>query len=213
MRLFYAVELPPNVRQVAHRMQQQLVRQIGREGVRWEKPEKFHVTLKFLGETTPERLPALLEAGRHAASHTPTFLLSLHSLGAFPNQKQPKVVWLGCEPVAAMARLAASLKDSIEEEQERTAGSKPPPFQPHITLARIRTREGERACSKALQAEQVEWKRMLEPSTTEGGSQGDLIQDIVLMQSELVPGGSVYTVVERFPLESTLAFPTDDSAI
>ena len=100
-------------------------------------PDKLHVTLKFLGDTPVSRVEAIQREIASAVSGQPPFVLKVESLGAFPNADRPSVVWVGlldAEPLTALAeRLQTSLTSCGFARESR-------PFQPHLTLARIKAR-------------------------------------------------------------------------
>jgi 2'-5' RNA ligase len=64
---------------------------------RWTPADNWHVTLAFLGDVDEAAVPAIASAF-HAvpgqASLAP-FSLQLSSIGAFPNPRRPRVLWLG----------------------------------------------------------------------------------------------------------------------
>jgi len=57
----------------------------------------LHLTLRFLGATTPERLAAVEEAVRAAARATGPLSISIRGAGAFPSPAHPRVLWLRIE--------------------------------------------------------------------------------------------------------------------
>ncbi len=138
MRLFAALELPPEPRTAAAAM----IRELRRSGadVKWVAPENLHVTLKFLGETDPGRLGEIGAVLQAACSAAPALELALAGAGAFPGVGRPAVVWLGLAgQVEALAGLARALDDGL-------AGLGFPPetrrFQAHLTLGRARRGRG-----------------------------------------------------------------------
>jgi 2'-5' RNA ligase len=104
------------------------------------------MTLKFFGEVAPERLDVIAEALRFAADGADTLALELGELGAFPSRNRPRVLWVGVQAPAALE----VLQDRIERGCE--AIGFPPegaPFEPHITLGRVR--EGQRLPTGGLE--------------------------------------------------------------
>ncbi len=157
--------------------------------IRWTRPESIHVTLQFLGDIAAS-LTGEITAGIVAAcAGARSVRLALGGMGAFPNVNRPRVVWVGLEGDITGLRAI----ESAIGEQLRPLGYKPDkPFQPHITLGRIRetARPDElRAISQAL-AQYV--------SAPE--SAGFAINGISLMQSHLQAGGSVYTQLAFVPI-------------
>lgn len=101
--------------------------------VRWVDVDQLHVTLKFLGEVRPERVPQVKEAVARVAEKTQPFSIRLRGAGAFPTMRRPKVIWLGVEASAELR----CLKHDLEWELaplgfDREVRS----FHPHVTLGR-----------------------------------------------------------------------------
>src|SRR5947209_14928511 len=103
-------------------------------GVRFVRPEGLHVTLKFLGEVSEERAERTVEALRGVRASP--FELELRGTGFFPNEKRPRIFWVGlhAHPADALGQLATQVEEAcavvgFPREQR--------PFQPHVTLARL----------------------------------------------------------------------------
>lgn len=189
MRLFFAILLPDEVREELRRVQATAREVIGREGLRWEDAGKFHITVRFLGEVAPERLEDVKEAGREAALAFAPFTLALSSMGAFPEGRQPRVLWIGAENgLPEYARLAEYLNSALSA---RSFAAETRRAYPHVTIARVKTAAGSKAAARALAL-----KNLKKPD-----KKGVFfVYNIVLMESELRPEGSVYTIVETFTL-------------
>lgn len=105
---------------------------------RWSAVENLHLTVRFVG--TVERSIVEGIAARLAGRAGPSIELTLGEVGAFRRSRLVRVLWLGLQSGAAeMKALAARV-----EEECRAAGLTPEarPFQPHLTLARARSRNG-----------------------------------------------------------------------
>lgn len=143
MRLFAAVPLPEPARgevaQLLGRLRQSPL------PVRWVPDEGVHLTLKFFGEVVAERLEVIEEAVRFAATGTGALALRLAGLGAFPSPARPKVLWLGLESPPGLELLQDRLERGGEAIGFPPEGA---PFQPHVTLGRVR--EGQRCPSRVL---------------------------------------------------------------
>jgi 2'-5' RNA ligase len=151
----------------------------------WEHPEKLHITLKFLGEIEPDRLANLRAATQRAAQSAEPFGLRIEGAGAFPPHGLPRILWLGvADAKGALARLQHRLEDECTSEGfAREARS----FHPHITIARLRRPEGARRLA-ALHEE-----KGFAPSEFS-------VAELILIRSELGPGGSRYTELSRHSL-------------
>src|SRR5919202_5112379 len=94
-RTFCAVELPDGVKSRVAEHVRRLRDGFPRVRASWERPEKLHITLKFLGEIEPSRVEALSLAAERAARQINSFTLSIEGAGAFPPRGLPRVLWLG----------------------------------------------------------------------------------------------------------------------
>lgn len=176
-RLFVAIDLPTAVKTQLMRLQKDLV------GAKWVNREQLHLTLRFIGETSPEQLKEL-ETGLAAIKAAP-FLFQLSGVGQFPPKGKARVLWVGLPHVDALFHLQTKVEQVVTN-----CGFEPAdhPFSPHITLARFRT-------SPAV-AEIAAYFR--QHSTFKS----DVIQvnQFILYASDLTSTGSIYTQLARFPL-------------
>lgn len=139
-RLFISVNLTDDLRGKLAAEQKRLQRQLSDYPLRWTRPEGIHITLKFLGDTDPTRLPELSTAlQRVAVLHAP-FVVTIGGLGCFPNARHPNVIWVGVhDPDKKLRALAASIEQAVASlgwERERR------PFSAHLTLARVKREAG-----------------------------------------------------------------------
>jgi 2'-5' RNA ligase len=106
---------------------------------RWSEPERWHLTLLFLGAVPREALPGLVAGAGPVVAETPPMTLRLAGGGRFGAVRRPQVAWAGLDgDVAPLADLAARLTDlatglGLEPEVR--------PYRPHLTLGRWRPRQ------------------------------------------------------------------------
>ncbi len=135
-RLFFAVQLPHPLQAAAEVVQRTLRR--SEADVKWVEPHNLHFTLKFLGDRPLSQVPALSQAAREVAARCSSFHVMLQGLGAFPHDRWPQVIWIGCrEGGDCLAQLGRALDAALH-----TAGLAPrdkKPFVPHLTLGRARS--------------------------------------------------------------------------
>jgi 2'-5' RNA ligase len=97
-------------------------------------PDKWHFTLRFLGATAREAREEII-ARLSAAKLGPKFQLLFGQLGAFPNPRRARILWLG------VTRGGERLSElaTVAEDVARTVGFAPEDrrFTPHLTLSRI----------------------------------------------------------------------------
>ena len=97
-------------------------------------PDKWHFTLRFLGPTAREAREAIV-ARLSASTLCPAFQVRFGELGAFPNPRRARILWLG----VTLGGERLSDLAAIAEDAARTAGfaAERKRFTPHLTLSRI----------------------------------------------------------------------------
>lgn len=124
---------------VLHPVREALGEAPGRH-LRLYRPEDLHLTLVFLGPVPRSRLEALSAALPARLPRLAALELGLGRAGAFPNRREPRVLWLALE-----ARRPGALEDlgRLRESlallcREQNFDFDPRPFVPHLTVARAR---------------------------------------------------------------------------
>ena len=186
LRLFLALELPPEVRDSLEQIQRGLKR-TGAD-VRWVRIGSIHLTLKFLGPVEPERVEEIAAAASGAAAGAGPLTLSPSSAGFFPGARSPRVVWAGLwgdlEELLSLARGLEQALVPLGFAAEKRG------FSPHLTLGRVRSSRNKRDLIEAV-LDLADWR-------------GPEFQarELILFKSDLKPSGAVYTALGRFPLGS-----------
>jgi RNA 2',3'-cyclic 3'-phosphodiesterase len=184
-RVFCAVELPTEARARAAEHIAHLREAMPNVRASWDRAEKLHITLKFLGEIEQSRIEALLRAAARAAASAQGFELSIEGAGAFPPRGLPRVLWLGVsDPSGGLIRLQSRLED---ECATASFAREKRPFHPHLTIARLRQPEGARRLAERHQETGFEAVRFT-------------AAELTVMRSELGPGGSRYTAIAQHKL-------------
>ena len=190
LRTFIAIELSDEIVEALAAVQQRLKREMAAKHVRWVAPGSIHLTLKFIGDLDSARAPNVAGVIRASVAGERACVLTVQSLGAFPNLQRPNVVWAGLAgPVEVATRIARRLEDGCAAlgiaREDR-------PFSPHLTLGRVQrdaTPDARRQIGDLVRRQPV-------------GEIGRFPVDaIYLMRSELKPSGAVYSVLEKVPLE------------
>ena len=190
IRSFIAIELPEEVKGGLVRLRGELER-TEHTFVKWVDPGAIHLTLKFLGNVSFKSIDGITSAITGASYGISPIHLELTGLGAFPNLRQPRVVWVGVGgEVDKLSRLQQNIDSALTPlgfaKEER-------PFTPHLTLARVR---------QGTSATQIKNFGELVMSTDfemrypfEAGA-------ISLMRSQLTPQGTIYTRLSVVELEA-----------
>ncbi len=188
LRAFIAIEIPAEIQQKIHREVTTFRKGIDAL-VRWVPPQNMHLTLKFLGDISPNSLDFLRQMLRTEAENVPSFEIHLAGLGAFPNLKRPRVLYIGIQAPAALDTLQRGIESASRrlgyEAEER-------PFSAHLTLGRVK--------QNVSAVEQQQIRRAVESTQVDllGTTRVDSVH---LYKSELNPGGSVYTRLYSAPLK------------
>jgi len=104
----------------------------------WTRPESWHLTLRFLGELSRDRLASFGSAVGYAAGRLAAAKLVASGPLVFPPRGPARVLSVGFEANAGAEALAA--RAGAAESAAQAAGLAPErrPFHPHVTLARLR---------------------------------------------------------------------------
>jgi 2'-5' RNA ligase len=155
--------------------------------ISWEKPEKRHVTLQFLGDVEQDQIGSIAEAIEAGTHRLRPFEMTARGIGVFPNARRPRVLWVGmASETADLLALHQVLHDVAQPFVLRQLDAR---FFPHLTIARIRG--DQHAVSRSLKDE-------LNVARPEFG-RWDTSQ-LELWSSKLATTGSTYELIRAFPL-------------
>ena len=131
-RLFVAVDLPAEALDAIVAAIEPWRRRI--EGARWGDPAGWHITLKFLGATQPERVVEVADRIAVAAAEVAPFSTRLDGLGTFPLSGPARVLWAGLDDrPGRLAGLAHAIDAALVPRYELERR----PLHPHVTVARL----------------------------------------------------------------------------
>ncbi len=143
VRTFVAVDIPKSVRTALgelvepqrRRRQSAGTDTRGRAGIRWTRPEGWHITLAFLGELPPKDVERAIVATKAVASSAKPFSAAIDGWGVFPDEHRPRVLWAGVVSGAEEITAVATALDAQLSRDGFTTESRT--FHPHVTIARI----------------------------------------------------------------------------
>ncbi len=188
LRLFFAVPLPEELREVVRGLQQTLSEACSSgPRVRWVEPENLHLTLKFIGDTAAEDVDRVVEIARQAAKECSPASVQVSGVGRFPPRGAPRVIWVGLsEECTELTELAGRLDRALQAEG--VAEPERHPFTAHFTIGRVKGHGRAVALSETIE-------RMSEEPV------GKMrIDEFCLISSDLTPHGPIYTERTRFNL-------------
>jgi len=176
MRLFIAVELPGEVKEILGEFRSKI------SGARWVAKDQMHLTLAFLGDVDEGTAEMLGESLSQIES--PRFTLRFEGMGCFPDSRRPRVLWVGLAPEPRLVALASLVRPAVLScgipQEDRS-------FSPHITLARFRQPVGREVAAFLDRHRQVQFPPVP-------------VHEFILFQSRLTPQGAIHTPLRRFPL-------------
>jgi RNA 2',3'-cyclic 3'-phosphodiesterase len=155
-------------------------------GVKWERPEKLHITVKFLGSVDTDLLRKIAETLKPRLEQMDQFNITYAGLGAFPTIHNPRILWIGADGGRNIVELFSAVEQVCSSfnipSEDRT-------FHAHVTIGRVKN-------SRALNRLTAMVKSVtFEPIVAR-------CSELCVMKSELHPSGSQYTVVQSIPLKS-----------
>jgi 2'-5' RNA ligase len=106
---------------------------------RWTPPDRWHLTLLFLGAVPRALVPELVDAAGPAVDAAPAMRFRLAGGGRFGSVRHPQVAWAGLDgdvvPLTELARRLGVVAGGLGLPVENR------PFRPHLTLGRWRPRQ------------------------------------------------------------------------
>jgi len=103
--------------------------------VYWVPKENFHVTLNFIGATPSEKIPELEKLIETVGQTHGAFSTSIRGMGAFPDSRHARVLWIGVRNSRGLSELQSALRDALIEagfpQEDRD-------YVPHLTIGRLR---------------------------------------------------------------------------
>jgi 2'-5' RNA ligase len=186
VRLFLAINLPPEVRCALFDATASL-RELA-PGLAWVSEPMLHLTLKFLGDRSPETAVMVQDAMCDVARRHEEVEMTVGGIGAFPTFRRPRVIWIGArhDPRLELVHHDVELRCAdLGFELDGRA------FRPHVTLARVRERIPDDLLGSLTRA------------TKRVAFEADVpVRSIDLMQSQASPAARGYAVLGSAPLRS-----------
>ncbi len=179
IRLFAAIELPGELRRRLAAMAG------GVPSARWVAEDNLHLTLRFIGEVSEDRLDDIT----HALALVPgaPFGMTLSGVGHFESRRRVRVLWAGVEPNKELDALQGRVEHALVRaglEPERRK------FSAHITLARLKG---------VAPAKATDWL-----SSGEGFYAPPIrVDKFTLLSSFLSQSGAIYSTVAEFNLTAS----------
>ena len=171
-RLFFALPIPTELKQ-------KLLSAFPRKnfpGIRFTPLENLHITAHFLGATSAEKIPQIIQRAKEISESTSAFELKFDSFKIILEKKKPVMIWAQFEENSLYENLCLKLRETFSTDEHRKPN-------PHATLARIK------------QLKQLPFE------LPKASSFSFVIDQLELFESLTHPEGAQYKLIERWKLK------------
>lgn len=181
IRLFIALKIPDVVKDkildVCHEISD------SPELFKWEKPEKIHLTLKFIGEVEEELVSSIAKEIAFVEEYN-SFNFNVTKFRFFFRNDVPSILWTGLQTDERINLLVEQLNErlsifSIPVERRK--------FKLHLTMLRLKKNPGRKFIVKFEEHSFDNWNFNS--------------SEISLIKSELFPAGARYTEIKKYNLK------------
>ncbi|HPO55963.1 MAG TPA: RNA 2',3'-cyclic phosphodiesterase [Ignavibacteriaceae bacterium] len=183
-RLFISLDIPPEIKTYISELLCEFKRTTKHNivNLRWEAPEKYHITLKFIGNLSGDNLKLLIRKMFFLENRN-SFQGYLDIFSAFPNEKNPRIIISKVEIQPKIYDLIVEINEQLNEMGHRTEAML---FKPHITLLRLKENYDTSFINELLKLEfkKVEMK----------------LDQVTIYDSKLKPSGSEYHKIQSYKL-------------
>jgi len=184
LRVFIAIDFAEDVKNKILELINHTEQNLGK--IKWVKKDNIHITLKFLGYVHQDKIKDISCKLKKIASNIRPFKISLSDIGIFPNNRYPKIIWIGISDIDEKLEILSS-KLNIElqtldfKKEERK-------FHPHITIGRVKNIKDKIAFADYLRDVEFHSKTIN-------------INEIFLYKSTLTAKGPIYSVISKHNLK------------
>lgn len=184
IRAFIAIKIVPNTEVL--KLLQHLKDRFPNDSINWVDTNNFHLTLRFIGNTTREQLHELVDKLEDLFSDKPKFEIILNGAGYFKSKNQPRVVFTHLKESEDLLQLVQEIEESVVvcgfDGEQKT-------FRPHLTLGRIKSVQNRnRFISIIDEMPMIEYQKVD-------------VEEIILFQSILKQTGPEYRPIKIFELK------------
>jgi 2'-5' RNA ligase len=154
--------------------------------INYVKTNQIHLTLKFVGDTPEDDIPAIIEACQKVAKQHHPFIMDFDRTGLFGSNNVPRVLWLGMKnQPKELFDLEADLLDAFDDLGYLRDRQN---FVPHLTVCRIKQLVDKQFFLQIYNS--IELKTYLHAD----------VKELIYFQSFLQPTGPIYKVLKKIPL-------------
>ena len=153
------------------------------KGIKVPPEGQIHLTLKFLGDTDDKKVKKLCTSLWEALFDSPPFDIIIEGIGAFPNERNPRILWMGVKAPDELINIAEIVDDNVKSLNLRCDDKR---FSPHITVGRVNGSADIRDLVRDCKGKVLCTFRC---------------DRVNVMESILYPKGAVHSLIESIPLD------------
>ena len=106
-----------------------------REKINWVNPERFHITLHFIGKSSDQLIESIDHELCSLIPDFPRPEIRIARLGVFPNVRKAKVLWADLEYGEQLIELQQAIVKIMKQHGQEIEKRE---FKPHLTLGRFK---------------------------------------------------------------------------
>lgn len=183
-RTFIAIKITPE--QPLLNLISELREKLNSEHLKWVEVYNLHLTLHFIGETSPDQVKAVSDILQIATKNYPVFKLNLIGTGYFGTFNRPAILHVNIEN---NNKLQLIVNDIAKGLTALGLHGNLKSFSPHLTLARIK------------QLQNLQHFHAIVEMSKEQYLQSTKVTEIIYYESILLPAGPVYKPIQVFKLK------------
>ncbi len=187
LRLFLAIDLDEALKEKIILVKKNLEEALPK--IRSTKPNTWHLTVKFLGETNKDKLEDVKKICKNIILKYSPFHIILKDISAFPNLRMPRVIFIDSQIPDILHKIYEEIENSLVpmgfKKETRN-------FHPHLTLARIKDNKHFLKDYEKI-VEKIEQMGKIISFNLQ-------VKEIILYQSILNAKGPTYIKIETFRL-------------
>lgn len=135
LRTFLSLNINSTLKEKVSEIQESVKKLLSSYLVKWESPDKFHMTIRFLGDITEEDADNMVKDFDNAVFNFDKLLFLSSSIDCFPNVKRPNVIFL---KLSESENNSEKMTDEIDRIILKYGIKPDKKFVPHMTLGRFK---------------------------------------------------------------------------
>ena len=153
--------------------------------IKWVSMENMHLTLKFLGKTSVDKLTKISIELSEIAENNDPFDMKIQGSGVFKDFFRPTILWMGVRDYDPFEKLKNDIENSMVSLDFKIDYNK---FKPHLTIGRIKQINKRDEFEKFVRGYEHMLFQMIK------------VEEFILYESVLTPGGQTYVELEKFKM-------------